>query len=197
MKIKIIQRPPVNPDLEIELGNIYETVGGKEERRGGGVWILGKGGEPVKLIPREFEILDPEHSSKIPGGFYVVRGPDGITVGMELGKGGSFSLVKMQTLLNLFETERRALYESWTDGDDESKWEWETSAHVSMSPDIRTAILEQLSDKERSKWSNNELRSRTRDACSHPDRPKVERMPVLVKDVCRSYVEMIATIEKP
>lgn len=196
MKIKVIQRPPVNPDLEIEEGNIYETVGDKEEGRGGGVWILGRGGEPVKLIPSEFEILDPDAGSSVPGGFYVVRGPDGLTAGMELGKGKTFNLMKMQTLLNLFETERRALHESWTDGDDASKWDWDTSAHVSMSPDISKALLEQLSDKEKEDWNHNELVKRTQEACEHPDRPKVHRMPVLVKDVCRSFVEMVATIEK-
>lgn len=188
MRIKILTTPPVDPDCGIVEGQVYQTVGAEEEGRSGGVWILAKGGEPVKLEHHEYQILS-QNSDMVPRGFYVTRGPNEIAAGMELGRGKRFSFNRLKALHNLAEGERAKLRRTWLESEDRRKWTWTTKCRVSMSPDIASELT---GDRNSSK---RELQKCTLSAFEYPGE-KVERWPVSVKDVCRSYVEILIETDK-
>ena len=142
MKILITRTPPVDPELGIRKGQTHTTAGSQLE---GGCWILGRGGEPVKVLSDEFEILDPEEQG-VPKGFYVVRGGDRVIVGLEIVRGNPFRNTRLKMLLHLSLSEQLKLHESWTDGDDREKWEWDSKMRLSMSSDIIHRVDEDLGE---------------------------------------------------
>jgi len=181
MKIRLSKTPPVDPELGLRKGDQHETVGSKESGRHDGVWILSKGGEPVKLLHDEYAILDPKHKKDIPGGCYVVRGPDRIVAGLELGKGKRFTEVKFKFLKNLAVSEQDDLLEGWASNPKTISWRIKT--RVSMSPDIANDLTEGESQ-------DIEFLQRRVEAATGAN------FPVAVINASRTFVEIIIDIIK-
>lgn len=59
MKIKVIDKPPIEAKHGVEVGNVYEArkddTGGRGRRDS--VWIDGAAGEPVRLLSHEWELV--------------------------------------------------------------------------------------------------------------------------------------------
>ena len=53
MKVRVIQRPPIEKRHGVEVGNVYERIDTPEGQKDG-MWIMGADGEPVKLLPVEY-----------------------------------------------------------------------------------------------------------------------------------------------
>lgn len=191
MKIQITRTPPLDPELGVQTGQIYTTVGSKAQRRNDGCWILGKGGELVKVLSHEFEILDTA-DQEVPKGFYVVRCPDRVVVGLEIVRDNPFHNTRMQQLLNLALTEQAKLHAEWTDGDDLEKWGWETKLRVSMSGDISRQVNEDLEE-----YSERDLGLITASRQINKAMGTELRIPITVtRDVTRSFVEIVIRIIK-
>jgi len=185
MKIKIIRTPPIDPELGLEEGQIHIAKPCDK-----GCWVLGRGGEPAKLLIREYEILD-RHDQEVPSGFYVMRGPDRLVVGLEISRGNPFRNARLPQLLRLALAEQARLRASWTDGDDREKWDWDTKLRVSMSKDMIRLVDADLEDGAPYPSLNETARKLSRVLESENILPVTT-----VRNVTRPFIEIVILIIK-
>ncbi|MDD3444189.1 MAG: hypothetical protein PHS60_02160 [Zavarzinia sp.] len=55
MKIRIIKIIPVRVAFGLTVGEIVQTIKPPPERHHQETWVLGKNGQPVRLLPHEYE----------------------------------------------------------------------------------------------------------------------------------------------
>lgn len=146
----------------------------------------------MKVLNHEFEILDSA-DQEVPKGFYVVRGPDSVAVGLEIVRGNPFRNTRLQQLLDLALSEQVKLHGSWTDGDDKEKWDWSSKLRISMSKDIIQLIH---GDSEEEDWERDPGLLEVGRQMNKVMETEV-RIPItIIRDATRSFVEIVIRIIK-